>query len=218
MEIGINNTKPTLSNPPSSGELEGAFTVGITGGIGSGKSTIAELFKLLGYPVYSADIRSKWLMDNDPDIKAQLIATFGKEVYPGKLDRAALANIIFNDEEALAKVNAIAHPAVEKDFLQWRSEQNTSIVFKEAAILFESGSYKSVDKTICVVAPEVIRVKRVMQRDGVSAKQVQERIANQWTDEKKMALADYVIYADDNQLAIPQALSILEQIKSLLHN
>lgn len=209
------HNKPAQSTPPPSGELEGTLTVGITGGIGSGKSTIAEFLKLLGYPIYSADIRSKWLMDNDPDIKTQLIATFGKEVYPDKLDRAALAKIIFNDKEALAKVNAIAHPAVEKDFLQWRSEQNSSIVFKEAAILFESGSYKSVDKTICVVAPEIIRVKRVMQRDGVSAKQVQERIANQWTDEKKIALADYIIHADDSQLAIPQTLSILEQIKSL---
>lgn len=187
--------------------------VGLTGGIGSGKSTIAAFYKQLGYPTYSADTRSKWLMDNDLKVKKQLIATFGETIYPNHLDRKALAEIIFKDKEALAKVNAIAHPAVERDFQQWCEQQDANIVFKEAAILFESGSYKNVDKTICVVAPEIIRVKRVMQRDGVSAKQVQERMANQWNDEKKIALADFTIFTDDYQLVIPQALKVLQQIQ-----
>lgn len=199
------NTKVNQTRKP--------ITIGITGGIGSGKSTIASFLKLLGFPVYSADMRSKWLMDNDPNIKAQLIASFGEKVYPKQLDRKALADIIFSNTEALAKVNAIAHPAVEKDFSQWKSKQVSDIVFKEAAILFESGTYKSVDKTICVVAPETLRVKRVMKRDGSNAKQVQERINNQWPDEKKIALADYSIFADDYQLVIPQILSILKNIK-----
>ncbi len=205
------NTNTSHSTSPPWGELEGVI-IGITGGIGSGKSTVAHLFEMMGYPVYYADVRSKWLMNNDPDIKAQLIATFGEKVYPGYLDRQALANIVFKDKKALKKLNAISHPAVEKDFLQWRKAQNSPIIFKEAAILFESGSYLSVDKTICITAPEIIRVKRVMQRDGASAKQVQERIANQWPDEKKVALANFVINADDTKLVIPQALSVLEEL------
>ncbi len=192
------------------------ITVGITGGIGSGKSTIAHLFELMSYPVYCSDTRSKWLMNNDLEIKKQLIDNFGEKVYPGYLDRATLANIVFNDKEALEKLNAISHPAVEKDFIRWRAEQTTDIVFKEAAILFESGSYKNVDKTICVVAPEIIRIKRVMQRDNANAKQVQERIANQWPDEKKIEFADFVINTNDIELAIPQAIKTLEAIKSLL--
>lgn len=188
------------------------MTIGITGGIGSGKSTVAHLFEMMGYPVYYADVRSKWLMNNDPNIKAKLIATFGQDVYPGYLDRQALADIVFKDKEALKKLNAISHPAVENDFINWRKAQKSPILFKEAAILFESGSYKSVDKTICITAPEVIRVKRVMQRDGATTMQVQERIANQWPDEKKIALADYVIDAGDRELVIPQALSILSRL------
>lgn len=188
--------------------------VGITGGIGSGKSTVAHLFEIMGYPIYYADIRSKWLMNNDPKIKEQLIATFGKKVYPGALDRQALAAIVFNDKDALAKLNKISHPAVEQDFRRWCEEQKSPILFKEAAILFESGSYKNVDKTICVVAPETIRVSRVMRRDGVSAKQVQERIKNQWSDEKKIGLADYVIQADEREMVIPQAIAILQRLKN----
>ena len=192
-----------------------AKIIGITGGIGSGKSTVARLYHSLGYPTYSADIRSKWLMDNDPEVKSQLIAAFGPSIYPNKLDRAALAQIVFEDKEALSLVNSIAHPAVERDFSQWCHKQSADLLFKEAAILFESGTYHSVDKSICVVAPEIIRVKRVIQRDAVSAQQVQARISHQWTDEKKIALADYIIYADDHQLVIPQALAILERILAL---
>lgn len=214
-----NTHKPKAqSNLKPSGELADALTIGITGGIGSGKSTVAHLFEMMGYPVYYADVRSKWLMNNDPQIKTQLITTFGEEVYPGYLDRQTLADIVFKDKEALKKLNAISHPAVEKDFLNWRKAQNTPILFKEAAILFESGSYKSVDKTICITAPEVIRVKRVMQRDGATAKQVQVRIANQWSDEKKIALADFVIDAGDRELVIPQALKIIEELEHLEYN
>ncbi|MDA3852986.1 MAG: dephospho-CoA kinase [Bacteroidales bacterium] len=187
--------------------------VGITGGIGSGKSTLGHLFEMMGYPVYYADIRAKWLMNNDPIIKAELMATFGKSVYPDELDRKALADIVFSNPDALAKLNSITHPAVRRDQEAWSKKQSSPIVFKEAAILFESGTYRSVDKVICVVAPEITRIMRVMKRDGATAAQVQERISNQWADEKKAALSDFIIHADEQQLVIPQALAILKQLE-----
>ena len=187
--------------------------VGITGGIGSGKSTVAHLYEIMGYPVYYADIRAKWLMNNDPIIKTELIATFGKEVYPQHLDRKVLAAIVFSNPDALAKLNSITHPAVKRDMDEWAKRQDSPIIFKEAAILFESGTNRSVDKTICVIAPEITRVMRVMKRDGVTASQVQERIKNQWSDDKKIALSDFVLYADEQQLVISQALEILKHLE-----
>jgi len=187
--------------------------VGITGGIGSGKSTVAHLFEMMGYPVYYADSRAKWLMNNDPKVKDDLIAAFGKTVYPDQLDRKALADIVFSDADALAKLNSITHPAVQRDTEAWIKEQHSPYVFKEAAILFESGSHRSVDKVICVTAPEIIRVMRVMKRDKATAAQVQERINNQWSDERKIALSDFIIHADDQQLVIPQALEVLRLLK-----
>ena len=189
--------------------------VGITGGIGSGKSTIGHFLEMMGYPVYYADIRAKWLMENDPCIKAELISIFGIAVYPDHLDRKALANIVFSNPDALAKLNSITHPAVKRDIEAWSKKQKSPIVFKEAAILFESGTNQSVDQVICVVAPEITRVMRVMKRDKVTAAQVQERINNQWSDEKKMALSDYIINTDDQELVIPQILATLDQIKRI---
>lgn len=190
--------------------------VGITGGIGSGKSTIAQLFTMWGYPVYSADVRSKWLINNDQQVKEDLINTFGKEIYKEELDRKALAAIVFSDKEALSQLNNITHPAVEQDFNEWCTKQESSIVFKEAAILFESNTHKSVDKVICVTAPEITRVQRVMKRDNASAKEVMSRIANQWPEDEKIKLSDFVIYADEKRLVITQALDIIEQLKSCL--
>lgn len=187
--------------------------VGITGGIGSGKSTVAHLYEMMGYPVYYADMRAKWLINNDPSIKAKLIATFGHSIYPEQLDRKALADIVFSNPDALTKLNNITHPSVENDFQAWSKKQSSSFVFKEAAILFESGTYHSVDKIICVVAPEITRIMRVMKRDHATASQVQERITNQWSDEKKMTLSDFIINANDQQLVIPQALDILMQLE-----
>lgn len=190
--------------------------VGITGGIGSGKSTIAQLFTMWGYPVYSADVRSKWLINNDQQVKEDLINTFGKEIYKEELDRKALAAIVFSDKEALLQLNNITHPAVERDFNEWCPKQESSIVFKEAAILFESNTHKSVDKVICVTAPEITRVQRVMKRDNASAKEVMSRIANQWPEDEKIKLSDFVIHADEKRLVITQALDIIVQLKSCL--
>ncbi len=190
--------------------------VGITGGIGSGKSTVSRLFEIMNYPVYYTDQRAKWLMDNDLNIKKQLINTFGKHVYPNHLDRQALAKIVFSDKTALKKLNNITHPAVEDDFADWVKTQNSRLVFKEAAILFESDTQKSVDKVICVTAPEKSRIKRVMKRDNCTAEQVLERINNQWPENKKIELSDYIITSDDKNLVITQALKVLDKINFLL--
>jgi dephospho-CoA kinase len=189
------------------------MTVGITGGIGSGKSTVVHLYEQMGYPVYDADSRAKWLMNNSTLIKDQLITSFGEKVYPKQLDRKILADVVFLNPEALQQLNSIIHPEVEKDWEKWSHSQNAHIIFKEAAILFESGSNTDLDQVICISAPEITRIMRVMKRDGVTAEQVQERISNQWSDEKKISLADYLIIADETQLVIPQALNILEKLK-----
>ncbi len=208
-----NNTKDKDLTPLSK-EQRTTLKIGITGGIGSGKSTIAHLYEIMGYPVYYADSRAKELMNNDPIIKENLIATFGKTVYPNHLDRKALANIVFSDKEALNKLNKITHPAVERDFASWCEDQTSPIIFKEAAILFESGTNISVDQTICVTAPKILRIMRVMKRDKCSAEMVEERMANQWSDDKKTALSDYIISTDDYHLVTPQALQILESLKN----
>jgi dephospho-CoA kinase len=190
--------------------------IGITGGIGSGKTTISEFLNTLGYPIYSSDIQAKWLMENDAVVGRELVNLFGDAAFSdGKLDRKHLSSLVFSDKDNLDKLNAIVHPALERDFDKWCEGQSAELVFKEAAILFESGSYKNVDKTICVTAPEALRIKRVMQRDGVSEDKVKERIDNQWSEEKKKALADFVIFADDEQLIIPQILKIIENINSV---
>lgn len=190
--------------------------IGITGGIGSGKSTVAHLYETMGYPVYYADIRAKWLMDNDPTIKKSLIDTFGIKVYPEQLNREALAAIVFEDKKALCKLNDITHPTIERDFDDWCSEQNSPIVFKEAAVMFESGTDLSVHEVICVVAPHDLRVKRVIARDNMTEEQVNNRIKSQWSDERKMALSQHILKADDEELVIPKAIEILESIKSKL--
>lgn len=190
--------------------------VGITGGIGSGKSTIAHLYEMMGYPVYYADDRAKWLMNNSVEIKKQLIATFGIEVYPDELDTKVLANKVFSNPEALGKLNAIVHPAVRQDIEAWNKEQDSPIIFREAAILFESGTNDTVDKVICVCAPKITRVMRVMKRDNCSSAQVEERMENQWTDEQKAALSDYILNTDDTQLVIPKAIEILEKLTVLI--
>lgn len=188
--------------------------IGITGGIGSGKSTVAHLFEAMGYPIYYADLRARWLMDNDPIIKELLIESFGIEVYPDKLNRPALAAIVFNDKASLYQLNNITHPTIEEDFDKWCKIQESPIVFKEAAVMFESGTDLSVHEVICVTAPEKLRIRRVMDRDKVSEQDVKNRIRSQWSDEKKIALSQYVIMADDHHLVVPQAISILHKIQN----
>jgi dephospho-CoA kinase len=185
--------------------------IGITGGIGSGKSTVAKIFNILGIPIYSADDRAKWLMANDADLKEQIISNFGKESYfeDGSLNRSYLAAQVFNDEEKVSMINSLVHPAVKKDFEKWVLKQNSPYVLKEAALLFESGSYQDLDKIINVSAPLKIRINRVMLRDPQrSENQINDIINKQLPDEEKNLKADFVIKNSDNRLLIPQVMQI----------
>jgi len=191
------------------------ITIGITGGIGSGKSTVCNVFRLLGIPIFEADVVAKELINSNSEIKTKLIHLFGEEIYiPNEgVDRKKLANIIFNDNIQLAKVNELVHPVVRNEFENWVKKQNTPYIIHEAAILFESGFYKMMDFTILVSAPESQRVERVIKRDGTSEKQVKERMEKQWSDAKKMELASVEIKNADNDLIIPQIVKIDTQIK-----
>lgn len=168
--------------------------VGLTGGIGSGKTTVANMFAAYGVPIYNSDIEAKNLTASSVKIREQLTALLGKEIYRENiLDRALMANLIFNDSELLQKTNAIIHPEVRAHFQNWANQQKAPYVIKEAAILYESGAYKFCDATIMVTAPEETRIERVIQRDSVSRDQVMARIRNQWSEERKLLLADFVI-------------------------
>jgi dephospho-CoA kinase len=185
--------------------------VGITGNIGSGKTTVSKLFELLGVPVFYADDAAKNIMMTDEILIGQIKETFGDEAYflDGSLNRKYIANIVFNDEQQLAKLNALTHPAVFRAFDNWVGQfNNEPYVIKEAALLFESTSYKMCDKSIMVTAPLDMRIKRVMQRDGITKQEVENRNSRQFTEEKKIALADYVIKNDETGLVIPQVLKL----------
>ncbi|MBI1183048.1 dephospho-CoA kinase [bacterium] len=167
--------------------------IGITGGIGSGKSTVARMFMQLGIPVYEADQRARWLQDHEP-LKSQIIEAFGASYYvAGKLNRAQLAQLVFNNKEKLAELNALVHPAVASDYAHWLSAQNAPYILKEAAIIFETHSENQYDYIILVTAPTSLRIERVMQRDKLAAKEVEARMKNQWSDEEKKQKAHFVI-------------------------
>lgn len=188
--------------------------LGITGGIGSGKSTVSQIFATLGIPVYIADIESKRLTDTSPVIKEKLITLFGPSLYPdNKLDKKKLASLIFNNKEYLEKVNAIIHPEVAKDFQNWViKHKNHKIIVKEAAILFESGFNTFVDKTIMVYTPLEMRIERTMKRDNADRENVMNRIKNQMPDEEKAKLSDFVIVNDNSQSLIEQVLKTISEL------
>lgn len=189
------------------------FKVGLTGGIGSGKSTVARVFGVLGIPVFKADEESKRLLREEEGVKSAVVAAFGAGIYPGgELDRAALASIVFNDPEALAKLNSIAHPAVRKQLGRWVDEQRSPYVLIEAALMVDTGWYRSMDHLVVVSAPEVERVKRVIARDGFSEEQVLARLRNQVGEEERLAVADAVVQNDGTVLVIPQVLALHEML------
>lgn len=191
--------------------------IGITGGIGSGKSTVSKIFELLGVPVYYADDRAKDIMVRDQILVAQLKEHFGPETYDanGALNRKYLGNIVFNDKEKLQLLNSLVHPATIRDSDQWASEQKTPYVLKEAALLFESESFHHLDRVIGVYAPQPLRIQRVMKRDNVTREEVLARIQKQIDERIKMKLSDYVIYNDEQQLVIPQVLKLHQQLLEL---
>ncbi|MET3880089.1 dephospho-CoA kinase [Chitinophaga sp. OAE865] len=184
--------------------------IGITGGIGSGKSTVSRIFELLGVPVYYADDRAKDIMVRDPELAAQVKHHFGEEVYDagGALNRKLLGNIVFNDKDKLALLNSLVHPATIRDSDNWAQQQRTPYVLKEAALLFETESFHHLDKVISVFAPQPLRVHRVMKRDNVTRNEVLARIHKQIDETIKMKLSDYVIYNDEQHMVIPQVLAL----------
>jgi dephospho-CoA kinase len=183
--------------------------VGITGGIGSGKSTVCQVFKTLGIPVLHADDTARYLMANDEILIANIRQLFGPTVYANnKLDRTQIANIVFKNPEMLQQLNAIVHPAVKLYSEQWMQNQVTPYAIKEAAIFFESGTYVDLDVMIGVYAPQTLRILRVAERDGVSQEQVLERISQQMDEDEKMKRCDFIIYNDDSQPIIPQVLAL----------
>ena len=169
--------------------------VGLTGGIGSGKTTVAKMFNELGIPVYIADDEAKRLTNSSKVIRRKLIALLGEEAYTqgGLLNRPYVANLVFNDKVLLEGINQIIHPKVAQHFKRWIKKQKSPYCIKEAAILFESGSYRTCDLTILVTAPVETRIKRVMDRDASSREAIEARMANQWPDSQKAKMADMVI-------------------------
>lgn len=191
--------------------------VGLTGGIGSGKSTVAKIFEILNIPVYYADARAKWLMSFDENLKSKIQEAIGPESYDseGNLNRSYLASTVFPDPEKVAKINSLVHPAVGKDFENWASLQNTPYVLKEAALIFETGGEKKLDVVINVSSPLKIRISRVLMRDSHrSLDQVNHIIDQQMPDEEKNEKADFVIKNTDTKMLIPQVLAIHQQLNS----
>lgn len=194
--------------------LKKMIKVGLTGGIGSGKSIIIKIFSSIGIPVYIADEKAKILMNSNFILQKSLIKEFGDEVYANnKLNAKYLSEIIFNNKNALNKINSIVHPFVMSDFVQWaQNQQHANYVLMESAILFETGLYKEFDKIISVTAPENLRIKRIINRDKLSKDEIKRRIENQYNDEERLALSDYVIKNDEDELVIPQILKIHNEI------
>jgi dephospho-CoA kinase len=184
--------------------------IGLTGGIGSGKSTVCKVFSTLGVPVYQADEKAKALIAGDPDLKKSIIKEFGPEAFtPDGYNSLYIAGIVFNNKLQLQKLNSIIHPFVACDFIEWcKFYQHVPYIIQEAAILFESGAASLMDYTIVVDSPELLRIKRVMKRDLLNKEAVQMRINNQWPAEKIRALADWVIENDDINLILPQLLKL----------
>jgi dephospho-CoA kinase len=187
--------------------------IGITGGIGSGKSTICRMFQAFGVPVYFSDLRAKKLINSNIQIIEYYKSLFGDDIYNnGVLNTKEVGQKLFCNPNLVKEVQEFIHPIVRKDFSDWVSLQHSNIVINEAAVLFEGGGNLFMDEVITVIAPIDLRISRVVKRDGLSNEEILNRIKNQWCDEKKAALSSYVIVADDKQMVIPQVLNIYNDI------
>ncbi len=200
-----NNTAPLPA-----GLFYAMYKVGITGGIGSGKTTVCRLFAQLGIPVYPADERAKALMTEDPQLTEAIRQLLGEETYSeqGELNRTYIASRVFNNAGLLEKLNSLVHPAVFRDFDHWATRQSGPYVIKEAALMFESGSYLDLDAVINVCAPEEIRLQRAIQRDNASEEQIRGRMSRQLSEEERVQRADYLIQNSGNELLIPQVMEL----------
>jgi dephospho-CoA kinase len=198
--------------------MDRPLQVGITGGIGSGKSLVCHIFKTLGVPVYDADSQAKVLMTTDTVLIGQIKKEFGQTSYraDGSLDREYLSSATFGKKDRLEKLNSLVHPRISADYIHWANEQiRVPYILREAALLYEVGANASIDKMIVVSAPEGIRIKRVSLRDPQrTTEQIKAIINSQWPEEEKLKRADYIIYNDDTRMVIPQVLEIHERLIS----
>ena len=188
-----------------------SLSVGVTGGIGAGKSIVCVIFSIFGAPVYDADARARWLMENDPALRQQISETFGEKAFiSGRLNRNWLAGEVFSNNSLLSKLNALVHPLVGSDFEEWESRHSAfPYVIKEAALLIETGSYNALDKIVLVTAPETVRINRILKRDPHrNEEQIRDIIQKQVRDEEKRKHADYLLRNDGSTLLIPQILQL----------
>jgi dephospho-CoA kinase len=190
--------------------------VGLTGGIGSGKSTVAAVFGVLGIPIYSSDLGARRLMNEDSELIKAIKTAFGKQTYKdGRLDRARLAAVVFNDKDKLAALNAIVHPATILDGKRWMDAQSgVPYAIKESSLIFEAGMQPQFDFIIGVSAPDPLRIKRVMERDNISANEVRHRMKNQVQVSIKLLLCDAVIFNDEEHAVIPQVLALHQRLST----
>ena len=188
--------------------------IGLTGGIGVGKTYVSKIFKKIGIPIFNADEQAKKCMVDDANLKAAVQLAFGENMYlKGVLQKEELAKIVFNNSENLAKLNALVHPIVKQKFEDWCSLQSTSMVIKEAAILFESDAHLALDAVVCVSAPENLRISRVQKRDENSVEQILSRMSKQMPQTEKEELADFIIVNNQVQLLLPQVLAIITEME-----
>jgi dephospho-CoA kinase len=187
--------------------------VGLTGGIGSGKSTVAQIFEVLSVPVYYADIAARELMNNDPELKEKIIASFGSDAYKdGELNRKFIGSIVFKDTEKLNLLNSIVHPVTIRHSAEWMKSQKAPYAIKEAALIFEAGIEKYLDYVIGVTAPEDLRIQRVVERDQVTAEKVQDRLRHQMDEKEKISRCNFVIVNDGKLALLPQVLLIHQKL------
>lgn len=193
--------------------MKKVIKLGITGGIGSGKTSVCRVFKILGIPVFSADFEAKNIMDNDESVKLRINSITGKELYKsGTLNREELASLIFSNNILLDKVNSLIHPIVFENFRKWEAKQSAPYVIMEAAILFESGAAEIVDKIATVVAPVEQRIDRIIRRNNLTREQVVMRIKSQMEDDEKVKRSDYVIFNSEKDMIIPAILKIHDDL------
>lgn len=190
--------------------------IGLTGGIGSGKTTVANIFRHLGIPIFNADDAAKQIMHDDKNLQEQIQQTFGEATYTnGKLNRAYLAQQVFNDAYKLQQLNALVHPVAIAKGLQWASQQKSPYIIKEAALMFEAGSAFNLDYVIGVYAPQNIRIQRVIKRENTTATEVQSRMKHQINETIKMKLCNFVLVNDDSQLLLPQVIKLHQHFLEL---
>ena len=189
--------------------------IGITGGIGSGKTYVASVFQSLGIPIFNADIQAKKIMTSSGKLIKLVKEEFGNDIYKDSdLNKEKLASIVFSNSDKLQKLNSLVHPIVKEEFNNWYKKQTSPYVIKEAAILFESNSHIGLDAVICVSAPLDLRMKRLLNRDDYSEKEIKKRIENQISQEEKEKLSDYIIVNDEKELLLPKIIKIHKELLS----